>query len=243
MRERWETRLLRRRGIDSEGDFAMNQGTPAFPRTMNEDLLKLPEKLFYRGTIPDWDATKILGVIGTRQMTEYGKQVTQLFVRKFVEVGYVVASGMAVGVDAEAHRCTVALGGITIGVLPCGPASIMPREHQDLADQILSRDGLLLSEYQSSAEVQKWMFHRRNRVLAGLCDGILVIEAGAKSGTLITAGYAAEFGRPVWVVPSAITSPFVEGTKRLINLGATMVTDPQEIVSELEQTTQNSIFV
>lgn len=202
----------------------------AFPRRLRE-IEHPPDTIYSVGNLPDW-STEVIAVVGSRNMTPYGQYCTQLFVSSFVRAGLVIASGLAVGVDAEAHKTALAQGGKTVAVLPSGPRRILPASHEQLAQEILEKDGAIVSEFPTGIQPQKYQYHRRNRILAGLSDIVLVIEAGEKSGTLITAGYAAEMGRVLCVVPSPITNPNSAGVKRLLNLGAKIVMTPLDVYEE-----------
>jgi len=156
--------------------------------------------------------------------------------------GCVVVSGLAYGIDGLAHEATMEVGGKTIAVLGTGldDASIYPTRHRGLANRIVATGGLLISEYPAGSAPLKFHFPARNRIIAGLCEKLLVIEAGEVSGTLITAGLALDYNREVWAVPGPITSPLSKGTNWLISQGAKPVLGVEDVrtVSEDKMTQQ-----
>jgi DNA processing protein len=149
------------------------------------------------------------------------------------KAGIVIISGLALGVDSLAHKSALEAGGLTIAVLPSGLDNIYPASHYGLARQILQQGGALVSEYPSGQTAQKHHFIARNRIASGLGDALLITEAAEKSGTLHTANFALEQGRPVLAVPGNITSPTSAGTNNLIKTGATPVTTVDDIFHAL----------
>lgn len=174
--------------------------------------------------------SSLLTVVGTRKMTEYGRQAVRTLLRLPIAQGITIVSGMALGIDGEAHRCAVDFGGKTVAVLAQGLSEAYPRSHARLADEILEHGGAILSEFADSRPAEKYLFLRRNRILAGLSRGTLVIEAGVPSGSLITARLAADCGRTVMAVPGPFSSAFGEGVKQLLNGGAELVTSGQDVL-------------
>ncbi|HZZ98464.1 MAG TPA: DNA-processing protein DprA [Candidatus Saccharimonadia bacterium] len=191
-----------------------------------------PKKLFVKGNV-EVLAQPSVAVVGTRNMTSYGKYATQQLVEGLVGSGFAIVSGLALGIDGEAHRTALACGGKTIAVLAHGLDRVFPVEHEGLAGDILSNGGALVSELPEGMGVQKFSFPRRNRIIAGLAMGVLITEAAHKSGAKITARLAAEYGRPVFAVAGPMTSQFSEGTKDLVNLGAKLVTTIEDMLEEL----------
>lgn len=171
-----------------------------------------------------------LAVVGSRNPTPYGQQITTQLVSACAAAGITIISGLAYGVDSLAHRAALNSGGKTIAVLPASLKYIYPRGHQRLAQQILEQGGALVSEYSGPGAPQKYRFIARNRIIAGLAQATLITEAGAKSGSLHTAQFALELGREVLAVPGNITSPLSAGTNQLLRDGARQVTSPTDIL-------------
>lgn len=174
-----------------------------------------------------------LTVVGTRRMSEYGRQAVGRLVPGLVKMGLVIVSGLARGVDGWAHRQCLASGGRTVAVLGHGLERIYPPEHQGLAQAILRSGGAIISEFPVDYPLARENFPRRDRILAGLSLGTLVIEGGERSGTKITAGFAADCGREVFCVPGPIGSPNSLGPAQLIQQGAKLVTKIEDIAAEL----------
>jgi len=175
-----------------------------------------------------------IAMVGTREMSEYGEQVVSRFVPAFVRAGATTVSGLAQGIDAEVARETLRAGGQTIAVLGHGLGMIYPKENARLADQIVDEGGLILSEYPLDTEPGKYTFPARNRIIAGLSLATVVLEAAEKSGSLITAELALEYGREVAAVPGRITDPHYSGCHSLITSGqAKLVTSPDDVLREI----------
>lgn len=208
--------------------FPSNSAYPSLLKSVEDK----PKQLFVKGAVEVLSLPSV-AVVGTRNMTSYGRYATQKFVEELVGYGFVIVSGLALGVDGQAHRTALACGGKTIAVLAHGLDRVSPVEHTTLAGDIVEAGGALISEFPKGFGAQKFSFVRRNRIIAGMAAGVLVVEAGHKSGTKITAGLAAEYGRPVFAVPGPITSQFSEGTKDLVNLGAKLVTSAEDMIEEL----------
>ena len=169
-------------------------------------------------------------MVGSRQMTTYGKQVVERIVTEVAAAGVTVVSGFMYGVDATAHKAALSVGGRTIAVMPCGIDLIHPEYQQDLYAEILNNKGLIISEYEGSTQPALWTYPRRNRIVAGLSQAALIIEAGEKSGSLITAELAKKYKRKVFVVPGPITSENSKGIMQLIKEGAEAVSSAQDIL-------------
>jgi DNA processing protein len=202
-----------------------------YPARLSEiDLC--PPVLYLRGQILPADEWAV-AIVGTRRVTAYGRQVTESVVQKLVNCGITVVSGLARGVDAVAHRTALQAGGRTLAVLGSGVDRIYPPEHRQLAEQI-SAQGALISDYAPGTPPEAVNFPPRNRIISGLSLATVVIEAGSKSGALITANFAAEQGREVFALPGSVLSPQSKGTNRLIQDGARPLLDPQEILEVLD---------
>lgn len=213
-----------------------------FPKILRK-IKKCPKKLYYRGK---WDGKlfeKSLAIVGSRKMTRYGREVVARFMPTLVAEGVIVISGFMYGVDCEAHRQCVELGGKTVAVLGWG----LDYESGDLGlyKKILNKGGLIVSEYEKDFKATRWSFPQRNRIVSGLAGlGVLVVEAGEKSGSLITARMAGEEGRNVWAVPGPINGAVSRGTNWLIKEElAKMVTTAEDMWGKDDGTAvQNSLF-
>ncbi len=170
-----------------------------------------------------------VAVVGARACSSYGSQVARTLGRDLAAAGLVVVSGLARGIDGEAHRGALEAGGLTVGVLGCGIDRDYPAAHSHLAGRIRER-GLVVSEYEPGVEPAPWRFPARNRIIAGLCPVTVVVEARERSGALITADLALEEGREVLAVPGEITSPLSAGTNALLKLGAAPCTSPADVL-------------
>ncbi|CAG9619723.1 DNA-processing protein DprA [Sutcliffiella rhizosphaerae] len=175
---------------------------------------------------------RMLGVVGSRGITSYGAQSLEKLLPALLIEPFVIVSGLARGVDIYAHKLTIRHGGNTIAVLGGGILCIYPKEHQPIAEWI-SHHQLLISEYPPYEPPKKWNFPERNRIISGLSEGVIVIEAKEKSGSLITADQALEQGREVFAIPGSIHSDTSRGTNALIKQGAKLVENPQDILEEL----------
>lgn len=199
------------------------------------DLLKKigsdsPKKLYYKGK---WDTEifkNCLAVVGSRQMTFYGKNVVTKIVSEVASAGITIVSGFMYGVDAQAHKTALDVGARTIAVMPCGIDIIHPEYQEDLYKKIVNNQGLIISEFEGNFLPSTWTYPRRNRIIAGLSKAVLVIEAGLKSGSLITANYAKKYNREIFAIPGQIFSENSKGTLQLIKQGATIVTSAEEII-------------
>jgi DNA processing protein len=200
-----------------------------FPAALHA-IFDPPPGLFLRGAAPlDLLDRPAVAVVGARACSAYGSHVARTFGRELAAAGLVVVSGMARGVDGEAHRGALDAGGATVAVLGCGIDRDYPAAHAELARRIC-RDGLVVSEYAPGVEPAPWRFPARNRVVAGLAQATVVVEARERSGALITADLALEEGREVFAVPGEITSALSAGTNALLRLGATAATSPADVL-------------
>jgi DNA processing protein len=201
----------------------------AFPELLRQ-IHDPPLVLFLRGQAPaEVLARPAVAVVGARACSPYGAQVARLLGREFAAAGLVVVSGLARGIDGEAHRGALEGGGVTVAVLGCGIDRDYPAVHAELARRICDQ-GLVLSEYEPGVEPAPWRFPARNRIIAGLAAVTVIVEARERSGALITADFALEDGREVFAVPGEITSALATGTNRLLRQGATPLTSPDEVL-------------
>lgn len=205
-------------------------GSPSYPAKLST-IPRPPRQLHYLGQISsDLSKQPCVAVIGSRRVSQYGRHVTDMLVRELSRQGIIVVSGLALGVDAIAHKSAIDANGRTVAILPCGLDRIYPSSNRLLAQQILERGGVLISEYAAGTEPRKEHFIARNRIVSGLSAGILITEAAEKSGTLHTANFGLEQGREVMAVPGNITSPLSAGTNQLIKTGATPVTSVDDVL-------------
>jgi DNA processing protein len=197
---------------------SVSRGRPGYPPLLAE-LHDPPARLYLRGGSAEILARPSVAIVGARSCSPYGSQVARELARELAGAGVVVVSGLARGVDGEAHRGALTAGGLTVAVLGCGIDRDYPRAHADLARRV-SESGLVVSEYPPGIEPSPWRFPARNRIVAGLAGATVVVEARRRSGALITADFALELGHDVFAVPGEITSGLSEGTNDLIRQGA-----------------------
>ncbi len=202
---------------------------PAFPELLAA-IHDPPPQLYVRGDASlDVLSRTGVAVVGARACSSYGRSVTRSLARDLASAGLVVVSGLARGIDGEAHRGALAAGGATVAVLGCGIDRDYPAAHAELARRV-RESGLVVSEYSEGTEPAPWRFPARNRIIAGLCAATVVVEARERSGALITADFALEEGREVLAVPGEITSSLSAGTNALLRLGATPVTCAADVL-------------
>ena len=191
-----------------------------------------PPVLYWQGN-PVWQHNdNMISIVGSRLADAYGQSIIDRFVPELVAHGWTIVSGGALGIDAFAHDATVAYGGKAIVVLGSGLLQWYPRENKKLFDAIIAQGGAIMSCFHLEAEPISWRFPARNRVIAGLSQGSLVVQAAAKSGALITADYALQEGRHVFAVPGSIDNPLSAGCHALIGQGAVLVTSAADILKE-----------
>jgi DNA processing protein len=208
----------------------------SYPKRLME-IDQPPPVLYVRGDLLPQDEFAV-AIVGTRRVTAYGRQVAENVGAFLARNGLTIISGMARGVDAVAHRAALDAGGRTLAVLGNGVDRIYPPEHRKLADMII-QNGALISDYPLGTPPDSMNFPARNRIISGLAQAVVIIEAGDRSGALITAGFAADQGRDVFAVPGNINAPQSVGTNRLIQQGAHPLVDPQEILETLNLTLVN----
>ena len=201
-----------------------------YPRLLTE-LHDPPAQLHLRGDVEALSRPAV-AIVGARSCSAYGAQVARSLAGELAAAGLVVVSGLARGIDAEAHRGTLAAGGRTIAVLGCGIDRDYPRSHAELARRIRAT-GAVVSEYPPGVEPAPWRFPARNRVIAGLCAATVVVEARERSGALITADFALDLGRDVFAVPGEITSALSGGTNDLLRQGAAPLLAAADVLAAL----------
>ncbi len=199
-----------------------------YPELLKE-IYDPPQTLYVNGQLKAKEKYP-LAVVGTRKVSLYGQKTTRSLVKTLAQAGFTIISGLALGVDGIAHQTTLDVGGRTIAVLGSSLDIIYPSSHQQLAQKIIESNGVIVSEYEPKTRPSKWTFPARNRIVAGLSLGTLVIEAPKKSGALITARFALEQGREVFAVPGSVYNKNSDGCNLLIKMGAKPVTKPEDIL-------------
>ena len=199
------------------------------------EIPQVPEKLFVVGELPDPTEYYYLSVVGSRKYTNYGREATERIIAGLAGYPICIVSGLAMGIDGIAHRAALDAGLRTVAIPGSGldQSVIYPRVHLNLAREIINNDGTLLSEFESDLRAAPWTFPQRNRIMAGITQGTLVIEAEEKSGTLITARLALDYNRNVFTVPGPIFSATSKGTNNLLRQGATPITSAKDLLEEL----------
>jgi DNA processing protein len=192
-----------------------------------------PLVLYYLGTLRVGDVNAV-AIVGSRKMTSYGREVAYKFASELASLGITIVSGLALGIDAVAHKATVDVGGRGIAVMASGLDIITPMTNRNLAFVIVKKGGNLMSEYPLGFPPYKTNFASRNRIVSGLSKAIIVVEGLKKSGTLLTASSAAEQGRAVFAVPGQITSPMAQAPLFLLKNGARLATSVADILEELD---------
>lgn len=207
----------------------ISRNSNSFPLQLKE-ISSPPKGLYLRGELR---AAPMLAVVGTRLPTEYGRRVTYKICQDLARAGFCLVSGLAMGIDSVVHQAALDASGYTIAVLGSGPEKAYPRSNTALYNRILDQGGAILSEYDIGTVPHKSHFPARNRIISGLSMGVVVTEADAKSGSLITANFALQQNRTVMAVPGNITSPKSAGPNNLIKAGALPVSDSNDIIANL----------
>lgn len=218
------------RQVEASGASVFTWDSPDYPALLRQ-IPAAPPLIFVRGGFEPVDQWAV-AVVGTRRLTAYGRLVTHDLVSGLVRGGITVVSGLARGIDAVAHRTALESGGRTIAVMGCGIDKVYPPEHRDLAHDIAA-NGAIVTDFPLGAEPTSANFPARNRLISGLSLGVLVVEAGEKSGALITARFALEQDREVFAIPGNVNSPVSIGTNKLIQQGAKLVARVEDILEEL----------
>jgi DNA processing protein len=219
--------------LGRHGVRALTWNDDAYPALLKE-IDDAPPVIYVRGqlsTVDEW----ALAVVGTRRPTPYGRQVAEEITYKLASNRICIVSGLARGVDAIVHRAAIQAGGRTVAILACGLDMVYPPEHAKLAREVIEH-GALISEYPLGIQPRGDYFPRRNRIMSGMCLGVLVIEGDVKSGAIITARWAADQNREVFAVPGSIFSPQSRGTNDLIQQGAKLVQRVEDVLEELNLT-------
>ncbi|MEK7567579.1 MAG: DNA-processing protein DprA [Patescibacteria group bacterium] len=210
-----------------------------FPPLLKE-IPDKPKKLYYRGTIPDWENNKFLAIVGSRKYSEYGKSACEKLITGLNGYPIIIVSGLALGIDSIAHQNALTSGLKTIAIPGSGlnKEVLYPASHVGLAEKIIKNGGLLLSEFEPNLKAAPYTFPQRNRIMAGLSHATLVIEAEEISGTLITSKLATEYNRDVLTVPGSMFSSTSAGPHMLLKLGATPIRTSEDILEALHIETE-----
>ena len=217
--------------LRAEGINVITAINPLFPKLLLQPEVNAPLVLYYQGDINVFK-TECVAVVGTRSCSAYGKIMAKTVAGELAENGVTVVSGLATGIDAYAHAAAIEAKGKTIAVMAGGLNKITPVSNIKLYERILQEGGLVISEHTPNAEATRYSFPERNRIISGLSRGVAVIEAGEKSGALITAKYALENDRDVFAVPRNITDTNSLGTNKIIQQGAKLINGAADIISE-----------
>ncbi len=216
--------------LKNSGIGLLFRDDPDYPELLSH-IYDPPGVLYYKGN-PAVLQNKNFAIVGARKATHYGLNNAESIARDLSRAGLCIVSGMARGIDAAAHRGALSGSGATTAVLGCGVDVVYPRENRKLMDEIIEK-GIVLSEFPPGTSPIAGNFPQRNRIIAGMSEGIMVVEAAEKSGSLITADFALEQGREVFAVPGQVTNPLNRGAHRLIKQGARLVESAVDILEEL----------
>jgi len=208
--------------------YELKETDEGYPKLLKE-ITNPPKKLYVKGTLLKDELC--LAIVGTRKPTSYGIEVCKYFTKELTNYGFTIVSGLALGIDSISHQIALENNSRTIAVLGSGLNKITPSTNNNLALKIIN-NGAVISEYEPDQDATPYNFPQRNRIIAGLAIGTLVIEAGEKSGALITARLATENNREVFAVPGSIFSIYSKGTNKLICQGAKLVSSPLDILEE-----------
>jgi DNA processing protein len=219
---------LQRLGIE-----ALTWNDERYPSRLKQ-IADRPPVLYVRGRLSGQDEWAI-GVVGTRRATTYGRQAAEMLAGDLARQQITIISGLARGIDSVAHQAAIQAGGRTVAVLPCPVDQVYPAQNARLA-QTIREHGAVVSEYPPGMPIHREYFFRRNRIIAGMSLGVLVVEAGDRSGALLTAHNGLEENREVFAVPGSIFSPYSRGANELIQAGAKLVRDARDVLAELNLT-------
>lgn len=229
----WDAELSRELAVADRGEVKIiTFADKDYPSELH-NLADPPLCLYVRGTLPD-DFEKSIAIVGSRRISRYGKDMTELLASQAANAGFSVYSGLAAGADTLAHKSVVACQGKTVGVLGAGLMHMYPKENISLAREIIANGGAVISEFPLNFPISRHNFPRRNRIVAAMSRATIVVEAGLDSGALITAELAAEIGRDVFAVPGRVDNPQARGCHKLIKEGAALVENFDDVLLELD---------
>jgi len=217
--------------LEREGIGFVTREEENYPEKLRK-IFSSPRFFYYKGNAPGDEP--MIAVIGARNCSAYGSETAGRIARELAENGIGVVSGLAYGVDKAAHDGALAGGGKTFAVLGCGADVCYPKRHKETYDRIVATGGGIISEYPPGTQPLSCLFPQRNRIIAGLSDGILVTEARQKSGTLITVSFGLEYGKNIYAVPGRIDDVLSEGCNYLIKEGAKLTVSAEDILEELQ---------
>ncbi len=217
--------------VEASGAHVLTWDSPDYPSLLRQ-IPAAPPVIFVRGGFEPVDQWAV-AIVGTRRLSAYGRLVAHDLATGLARNGITIVSGLARGIDGVAHRAALEADGRTIAVMGCGIDRVYPPEHRDLAHAIVAGQGAIVTDFPLGTEPSSANFPARNRLISGLSLGVLVIEAGERSGALITARFALEQDREVFAVPGNVNSPVSVGTNRLIQQGAKLVMGVEDILEEL----------
>lgn len=223
---------MRLDGLGKDGIKVITALNPLFPKLLLQPEVNAPSVLYYRGDINVFGSVCV-AVVGTRACTSYGREMAKTVSAEIAAGGVTVVSGLAAGIDSYAHAAAVDAGGKTIAVLGSGLNRVTPVSNLKLYDKIIESGGLVVSEYKPDAVAAKFTFPERNRLISGISRGVVVIEAGEKSGALITARFAAEQNREVFALPGNVTSSRSAGCNNLLYDGAVFIRNGMDVLEYL----------
>lgn len=226
-----EDRIFKK--LKAENAFIVTIYDDSYPKKLKQ-IDGAPYVLYCKGSLKNIDNVSI-AVVGSRKATAYGKWTADKLTTDLAELGVNIVSGLAAGIDTVAHKTALKSNAKTVGVIGCGIDLIYPKFNEHLYKEIEEKGGAVITEYTFNTKPLPYNFHDRNRIISGLSDGVLVIEAQEKSGTLITAGHAANQGREIFAVPGNIDSLYSKGTNSLIKDGAKVTTSVEDIIEEIPE--------
>jgi DNA processing protein len=216
--------------LEKVGGRILTLGEENYPKRLKE-IYDPPPVLYVRGELRKQDELAI-SIVGSRKTSPYGRWFTERVSRELAQQGVTIVSGMARGIDSVAHQGAISEGGRTIAVLGCGVDIVYPRENRRLCEQVIDH-GAVVSEFPMESPPEAGHFPKRNRIISGLSLGVVVVQAGKDSGSLITANYALEQGRDVFAVPGNVGAESTQGTNHLIKQGAKLVESSEDILQEI----------
>ncbi len=219
--------------LEQPGHYLLTASDPLYPPLLRA-IPDYPGALFVKGNIDVLNSLQ-LAVVGSRVPSWYGQRWGKILCEALSQCGFTITSGLACGIDGVAHHAALSANGRSVAVLGNGLFSVYPRRHHNLAEQLVESGGALVSEFSLSAQPWPGNFPRRNRIISGLSQGVLVVEAAIRSGSLVTARCALEQGREIFALPGPIGNPGCEGPHWLIKQGATPVTCAGDILENLQQ--------
>lgn len=227
--------LKKLKEFEEKGINVVTRESKLFPKPL-ANLADSPICLYMKGNIDAFNFEKdhLIGIVGTRKPTSYGQQIARKLATDLAQVGFIIVSGMAIGIDSIAHQAALDEGRKTLAVLGCGVDIIYPPSNRNLYEAILNKGGVIISEFPPGMTVQRGLFIARNRLISGLSRGVLVVEGAKDSGALITAKYAAEQGKEVFATPGSITNEMSAAPNILLKEGAKLVTSVQDVLDEFQ---------